>query len=239
MKYERIICKIEGGVAWLIMNRPEVHNAIDYKMRRDLIDAFKKLNDDSNVRVLVVAGNGDKAFSVGADKKEFGTAIMHKGWDEWNLVGSSPKPVISAIHGYCLGAALQMALRSDIRIAANDALIGLPEIKLGVMTSDGGSQRLARFVGVAKTMEMMLSGEYIDAKEAYDFNMINRIVNKEELTHVVEKLAHIIASSEPSLIKKIKMMVYQGIEMPLDAALQIEKELASSVITQRQMKNGG
>ena len=226
MTYEAILLEKSANIGYVTLNRPQVLNAINFQMRQELAEAFAQLEIDPEVRVVVLSGAGKRAFSVGADIKEFDRPQAELGWEKWSSIGISDKPIIAAIQGYCLGAGFQMVLRCDLRIATQNAQFGLPEITLGIMTSDGGSQRLPRLVGITKALEMTLTGEMITAQEAYDFKLVNKVVPNEELLPVTKKLAEVIASKDPDLVKIYKKAIYRGSDLPLNSALELEQHLA-------------
>lgn len=227
---ETVIYEEENGVGYIRLNRPQAMNAVNFKMRNELAEIFSRVSNDPVVKVIVLMGAGEKAFSVGADIKEFSTPQAVLGWDRWSTVGISEKPVIASIHGHCLGAAFQLILRCDIRVASRDAQFGLPEINFGVMVSDGGSQRLPRLIGLPKALEIIWTGNSISAQEAYDFGLVNRIAdNHEELLTITKKIAESIATKNTKLTRIYKNIVHQGMSMPLEEALQLEHKYACMV----------
>ena len=226
MDYHYILYNKRDNAGYVELNRPEKLNAINAQMRKELIEVFSIMESDPEIKVGVISGVGEQAFSVGADIKEFNTPAMEENWEGWEKVGTLSKPVIAAIHGYCLGGALQMVLRCDLRIASGDAELGLPEVKMGVMVHDGGTQRLSRLVGLTKALEIILTGERISGQDAYNSGLVNKVVPREELIPAVEKMAKSLTQKDPDLLRLCKEAVYKGYNLPIETALKMEKEIA-------------
>ena len=233
MNYQAINYEKKDFIGHVVLNRPQVLNAINAQMRKELVEVFSVMEGDPEVRAVIMSGAGERAFSGGADIKEFGTRPVEEtrtGWDKvGNLFG---KPVIAAVHGFCVGGALQMVLKCDIIIASEDAQFGLPEIDLGIMVSDGGTQRLVRLIGPNKTLEMVLTGGRITAQEAYNFGLINKVVPREELMPLAQKMAKSIANKDSRLVQYYKEAVYRGRDLPLEAGLELERDLAKMAKTE-------
>jgi len=181
------------GLAWLTLNRPRSLNAINMRMRDELWDSALAVRDDPDVRVVIFKGAGERAFSAGADISEFGTAPSYvesrrarRQRDLWGLILSLEIPLIAAIHGYALGAGIELALCCDLRIAAADARLGLPEVGLGYIPSAGGTQTLPRHVPPGVAMQMVLSGDPIDAATALRYGLVQRVVPHERLYEEAE-----------------------------------------------------
>jgi len=224
------------GVARVTLNRPAVLNAINMRMRDALWDVAGAIRDDPDVRVVIFKGAGDRAFSAGADISEFGTAPSYvesrrarRQRDLWGLILSLEVPLIAAIHGYALGAGIELALCCDLRIAAGDARLGLPEVGLGYIPSAGGTQTLPRHVPPGIAMQMVLTGDPIDAPTALRCRLVQRVVPRERLSDEAEALARTLASRGPLALRLAKRALVEGLDLPLAAGLALERRLAQRV----------
>lgn len=221
---------MEGHVATVTLDRPEAMNAVDPESEAELLACWKRIETDSAIRVAVVTGAGDKAFSTGADLKKTmppaeSYAAKAFGAGDESFVSHMPKekPVICAINGYALGGGLELALACDIRIAVPRARFGLPEVKVGTIPGAGGTQRLPRMMGASDAMLMLLTGDMIDAAEALRLGLISRIVPSENLVAEAQGLARKIAANAPLSVRAIKRLVADGRALPLDQALRLER----------------
>lgn len=226
----------DDGVAWITLNRPHVLNAANMAMRDELWSALQAVRDDPGVRVVVLKGAGDRAFSAGADISEFGTAPSYvearrarHDRDVWGLMLSITKPFVAAIHGYAYGAGCEMALCCDIRIASEDARFALPEVTLGYIPSAGGTQTLPRNVRPGIAREMVLGGEPIDARRALEIGLVNRVVPRERLLGEAGEVARKLATQPEAALRAAKEAMRRGAGMPLDAALAVEAAIAERV----------
>jgi len=234
--YEAIIVRVEDQVATLTFNRPDAMNAFNQQMTQEFIAACAALNDNPDVRVVVVTGAGERAFSAGLDLKERaaevvsfvekrasrvrpGIATMHK------ALAAVDRPTIAAIRGYALGGGLEIALACDLRIAASDAKIGLTEARRGIMPGAGGTQRLARLVGPGHALKIALTGEPIDAAEAFRIGLVNEVVEPEDLLAAAGRLAGLIKKGAPISTRYIKEAVNTGLDLSLDEGLRLEADL--------------
>jgi len=221
----------DGGIAKLTLNRPDVLNAVNLRMRDELWDAFRAFRDDPDARVLVLRGEGS-AFSAGADISDFGTApsliearrARHER-DLWDLLLHLPKPTIAAVHGYSLGAGCEMALLCDLRVAAEDARLGLPEVGLGYIPSAGGTQTLPRTIPPGVAMHMIQSGEPVDAREAYRLKLVHRVVARDTLEDAAMSWARLLVGSNPRALAFAKGAVVRGLDLPLAEGLALEERL--------------
>jgi len=233
---ETIIYEKTDAIARITLNRPKFLNAYNIRMRDELYLVLDAIKDDSEVRVVVLKGAGEKAFCAGADLTEFLTApspiIARKvRWerDIWGLFLSLPQPVIAALHGYVLGSGIEIALCCDLRIASEDAQFGLPEVRLGIIPAAGATQTLPRTIGRAKALEMLLNGRWISADEALEARLINRVVSRDKLLPIVDSIATQIASYNQRAIRSAKQALVRGRDLPLAEGLALEKRLAISV----------
>mgnify|MGYP001563872080 FL=1 len=224
---EHIKLEKKKGIGIIMLNRPEVRNALNRKMLHELGDALTELENDPQIRVIIIAGNKD--FCAGADIKEM-HAIKpveieafcrwgHKVFDQLEGMG---KPVIAAITGFALGGGCELALACDIRIAGEGAKFGQPEVNLGLIPGFGGTQRLSRLIGVAKAKEMILTGKIIDAKEAESIGLVNRVVKDEELMIAAEEMAQVIAQKAPIAVKMAKTLINENQEITKGLEKEIE-----------------
>jgi enoyl-CoA hydratase len=235
--FETLVYDKNDGIASVTLNRPQALNAYNIQMRDDLYQILSAIKDDDEVRVAVFKGAGEKAFCAGADLSEFLTAPspvtarrVRFERDVWRLFLNVPQPLIAALHGYVLGSGIEIALCCDIRIAATDARFGLPEVGLGIIPAAGGTQTLPRTVGSAKALELLLTDEWIDGQEAFRIGLVNRVVSREEVFEVAEKIAKKIASHDPAAVRSAKQAVVKGSDMRLADGLDLEKRLASSLM---------
>ncbi|HIE17233.1 MAG TPA: enoyl-CoA hydratase/isomerase family protein [Dehalococcoidia bacterium] len=234
--FETLIYEKEDNVAYVTLNRPQVLNAYNIRMRDELYQILGAIKDDPEIKVAIFKGAGDRAFCAGADLSEFLTApsptvAREVRWqrDVWGLFLSIPQPLIAALHGYVLGSGIEMALCCDIRIASEDAQFGLPEIGLGIIPAAGATQTLPRVIGQAKALEMMFLGHRVNADEALAMALVNRVVPKADLLPVVDELARQIASLDIVVVRCIKQAVTRGLSLRLHEGLELERRLASLV----------
>jgi enoyl-CoA hydratase len=234
--FEVILYDKVDGVAYITLNRPKALNAYSIKMRDELYEVLGAVKDDSDVDVVILKAAGEKAFCAGADLTEFLSAPppvfarqARFERDVWGRFLSVKQPIIVAMHGYVLGSGIEMSLCCDIRLAADDAKFGLPEPGLGIIPAAGGSQTLPRTIGQAAALEILLSGRWIDAKEALKLKLVNRLVPRAGLYPEAEKLARKIQSFDQKTIRAIKQSVWRGMDMPLSAGLALESRLAKQL----------
>ena len=240
MSFQTIIYEKTGNIAWVTLNRPERRNAYSVQMRDDMYDVMSAIRDDSEVLVAVLKGAGDRAFCAGADLTEFGSApspviARQVRWerDVWGLMLSLPQPLIAAIHGFCLGSGLEMSLCCDLRVAADDAQFGLPEVGLGIIPAAGGSQTLPRVVGRAHALAMTLTGDFIDAAEAYRIGLVHRVVPRDRLYETAQALADRLLQQDPVIVQAAKRAVTRGLDLPLAEGLALEAQYVGLTLSRR------
>jgi enoyl-CoA hydratase/carnithine racemase len=236
--YETIIYQAADGVATITLNRPDVHNAMNEALRRDMLRCFEGLATDETVRVIVVTGAGSKAFSAGADIREFTApqvpTLFREHRRRLDFRGAMERcwqPIIAAIGGYCFGGGLELALACDIRIASADSRLGLTEVDLAIIPGGGGTQRLPRVVGRGKALEMILTGARIDAAEALRIGLIERVVPAGESLKAAQELAATLAAKAPVALRYAKEAVTKGLELPLTDRVRLENDLATLLRT--------
>jgi enoyl-CoA hydratase/carnithine racemase len=225
--------KRDGGLAWVTLNRPETLNAINMRMRDDLWEIMHAVRDDPDVRAVVFRGAGEKAFSAGADITEFGTAPSlaearraRRERDLWGFMLRLEKPMIAAIHGFALGAGIELPMCCDVRIASEDARIGLPEVSLGYIPSAGGTQTLPRLVPPGVAMQMILTGDPIDAPTALGYGLVQAVVPRDRLYLEAEAMALRMAAVPEGTMRLAKRALAAARELPLAAAVRVESKLA-------------
>ena len=234
MGWEKIIFKKENQIGLLTLNRPEVYNALNSALLRELGEIIEEIRRDSEVGVLILTGAGEKAFVSGADIGEIPVSNATLAWETsrdhqsiLNRVERLGKPTIAAINGYCLGGGLELAMACTIRIASENAKLGLPELGLGLVPGYGGTQRLARLVGRGKANEMILTAKPIDAREAFRVGLVNQVVQFSELIPKAQEMAESILKNGQTAIRLAMDLVLRGMDMPLDHAMAFESAMTS------------
>lgn len=229
--YETLLLERRGRVAIITINRPEKRNALNIQTREEGAALLEQLRSDDSVGVVVFTGAGDKAFIAGADIAEFAgrTANMQRevmlGRSLFTAIDTFPKPIIAMINGYCLGGGCELALACDLRIASETASFGQPEINLGIIPGGGGTQRLTRLVGEGKAMELILTGEIIDAKTAFAIGLVNQVVPSDQLQPKTMEVANRIAEKGPIALRLAKEAVKLASRSNLDEGLKREVDL--------------
>ena len=238
MTYEAIQYAVDDRVATVTLNRPQVRNAQNDAMRRELADCFTGIAVNDEVSVVVVTGAGDQAFSAGADIKEFVEPLVpvrfrehRRRIDFRGVMDRCPQPIIAAIRGVALGGGLELALACDIRIAAEDALLGLTEVNLAIIPGGGGTQRLPRLVGRGKALEMILTGMRISGTEAHRIGLVERVAPAADVLKAAQDLARELAGRAPVALRYAKEAVVKGLEMTLADGLRLEGDLSTLLRT--------
>ncbi len=215
----------ETGIAWIVIERAEKLNVVLLGMRKRFADLFRELEGDTSVRVVVVRGAGERAFSAGGDVGEFLRASV----DELSYLHEDvaaperfPGPVVAAIDGYCFGVGLEIALACDLRVASRRAVFALPEVRLGMIPGSGGTQRLARFVGLGRAKEMVLRGRWVSAEEAVAWGLVGEVVEPEELDAAAERIAGELARLPRLALSVAKRVLNASQDAPLTVGLSLE-----------------
>jgi len=247
MEFKNTLYEKGEGIATITINRPEVHNALNEETINEILARLEDAKNDENIRVIVITGAGDRAFSSGADLKMMkdasansvrGTELSKIGQHLCDYIEALGKPVIAAINGYALGGGNELAMACDIRIASENAQIGHSEINVGLIPGWGGTQRLPRFVGKGIAKEMIFTGKRIDAKTAERLGLVNAVVPADQLKAKVKELALELASKPPIAIKLSKALINNSTETHLDVGLLQEAEAFGLVASTEDFNEG-
>lgn len=244
MSYETLRVDREDAVGIVTIDRPEKRNALNAAVRRELVEAVRELSADDSVRVVVLTGAGEKAFVAGADIGEFAERTPLEQREAmtatrvFEAVADCPKPTIAMINGFALGGGCELAMACDMRIAADTARLGQPEVNLGIIPGGGGTQRLPRLVGTGQALRLILSGDLVDAAEALRIGLVDQVHPAAELRARVLELAGRIASKSPVALRMAKAAVRAATETPLAAGLAYETELFVTCFASEDKREG-
>jgi enoyl-CoA hydratase len=230
--FENVLYEKKDAIAFVTVNRPTVRNALNAQTMRELKSAFERAKNDEEVRVVILTGAGDKAFVAGADINEIATQTPVSG-KEYSLAGEVVfdyieqlgKPVIAAVNGYALGGGCELAMACSFRIASENAQLGQPEVKLGIIPGYGGTQRLPRLVGKGRAMQILLTGDMVPAAEAFRIGLVNQVVPQGELIATAEAIARKIMANAPVAVKLCIEAVNRGMSMTQDEGQFLEATL--------------
>jgi enoyl-CoA hydratase/carnithine racemase len=220
----------DGHVATVLLNRPEALNAISGGVADEMGGAFLQAAADPETWVIVLAAAGEKAFCVGADLKER-NRLDDRGWHRnrafmkgmFEAIRSVPQPTVASVFGYALGGGFELALACDLVVAADDAVFGLPETRVGIVPGGGGTQALARRVGLARAKELVLTGRRISAELAFEWGLVARVVERAALARATRELADELCASSPVAVREAKFAIDRGVEVPLQQGLELEE----------------
>ena len=231
-----IIFEKEGSVAHVALNRPDRLNAYSVAMRDDFAEVLEAVGQDDEIGALLITGKG-RAFCAGADLSEFGTApsqvlARNARWqrDVWGQLIGLNKPIVVAVHGYCIGSGVEILLLGDLRIAASDTIFAMPEVQLGMIPAAGGSQTLPANVGSAIALDLLYTGRRFGAAEALGYGMVSRVVEPESLESTAWEIAGQLSELPGRFTSGLKRAWSEGIEMPLDTGLALETRIAAGAI---------
>lgn len=241
----RVLYEVKDRIARLTIHRPERLNALDRATVREIDRAVQAADADPAVGALILTGTGEKAFVAGADIHELasqtpieGEAFARAGQSVLSRLEAMGKPSIAAVNGYALGGGLELALACTLRVASESARLGLPEVSLGIIPGYGGTQRLARLVGRGRALEMILTGEPIEAREAHRIGLVNRVVPAAELLEAAEALACTLLSRGPMALRYALQAVREGLEMTQAEGLGLEAALFGLTCATDDMREG-
>ena len=245
MPYKNLLYDVADRIAVVTVNRPEVMNALNRETVAELKSAALSVRDDDGIGGMIITGMGDKAFIAGADINELAKENVLSGRDT-SIRGQSTlqtfelmgKPIIAAINGYALGGGFELTLGCHIRIAAENAMMGLPEVGLGIMPGFGGTQRLPRLIGTSKALEMILTGKTISAEEALGYGLLSKVVPEGKSLEAAKEMMKVILSKAPVSIKMCIEAVNRGMNMTLDEGLAIESDRFGILCGTEDMKEG-
>jgi E-phenylitaconyl-CoA hydratase len=226
-----LLFDVRDHIATITLNRPEAMNSIDPQTRSELHEAWQRVKHDDDIRVAILTGAGQKAFCTGSDlkktmppKETFAELTFGRSQSDHLLAGlDTDKPLICAVNGYAMGGGLELALACDVRIASDNAVFALSEVKIGSIPGAGGTQRLPRAIGISNAMLMLLTGDRVDAAEALRTGLVSRVVSHNELLLAATEIAGRIARNAPLSVRAIKRLVYSGMDMPLPAGIDAER----------------
>jgi len=243
--YRNLQIERTGAVTILRVNRPDVLNALNRETLSEIEDAGRAFVADPEQGALIVTGAGEKSFISGADINELAVLgpaaaeqISRFGQRVLDVLENAPKPVIAAVNGYAFGGGCELALACHMRLASENAVLGLPEVSLGIIPGYGGTQRLARLVGQGRALELMLSAGRVKADEAFRLGLVNRVVPREQLLDEAMKLAQAILKNGPLAVAAVIEAVQRGLQMPLEAGLRLESSLFGILAASEDMHEG-
>lgn len=246
MKSAAVLVSKQGNVGIMTFNRPELLHCLDVPMMLAMEEALTELEADGDVRAIVITGSGDRAFCAGGDIDDLKSRAGLAHYNEFAEIvqrlfirfENCDKPTIAAVNGWALGGGTEMLLSIDIRILAEEAKLGLPEINLGLFPGAGGSQRLMRQIPLCRAKELMFTGNQISAAEAFELGLCNRVVPRAQVLETALAMAQQIAAKSPLVLKLLKRSMREGAEMPLGAALAYEQAMISLVFDTQDSKEG-
>jgi len=245
MEYKNLLFEIEEGIATITFNRPKAMNAMNSETMGELLHAVTNCKNDDGVKGIILTGAGEKAFVAGADIAEMqnlrpkeALAFMELGHETLRLLETLPKPSIAAVNGFALGGGTEITMACDIRFASETARFGQPEILIGLIPGWGGTQRLPRLIGMGRAKELVMSGELIDAKRAYEIGLVNRIFPPDQLLTEAKKFARKLAGMPGFAVKMAKHAINFGYDLAIDNAIRIEVECCAQCFSTDDQKEG-
>ena len=226
-----VLLEVKDGIGYITINRPAALNALSSEVLTDLNLVLDEVEKHEDIRVVIVSGQGDKAFVAGADIKEMDQMspiqafeYMTYANDPFTRLSDLTQPTIAVLNGYALGGGLELALSTDIRIGFEKTMVGFPEVGLGIIPGFAGTQRMSRLIGTSKTKELIYTARIVKGNEAYDLGILNKLVPAEELLSSAEELAKSIMKNAPLAVEKAKHVIQVGSELPLKNAIRLETE---------------
>ena len=235
--FETLLFEKRDAVAHVSLNRPQVVNAYNIQMRDDFSEALSAVEQDSDIRALLITGEGP-GFCAGADLTEFGSApsqviARQVRWerDVWGQLVNLGKPAVAAVHGFCIGSGLEIAILCDLRISATGAIFALPEVQLGMIPAAGGTQTLPRAAGLSRALDLLLTGRRIEAEEALSMKLVTRLTLPESLREEAWRLAESLAELPPEAMAALKRLLRQGMDLDLPGALELEGRVTARLVS--------
>ena len=245
MSFDNIILETQNNIATIFFNRPKALNALNNALFDELDAALDQVNANKDIKVLILTGKGEKAFVAGADIAELvkmnplqGKYFSRKGQKVFSKLEELPIPTIAAVNGFALGGGLEAAMGCDFIYASNRALFGLPEINLGLIPGFGGTQRLARRIGITLAKELVFTGKNINAQQAFDYGIVNQICDHEKLMENVLKTANLIASKGRVALRSAKEVIQNGLNTDIETGCKIENEVFGLTMVSEDAKEG-
>jgi enoyl-CoA hydratase len=245
MAYENILFEVQDGVGVLTFNRPKALNALNPKTLEEVLDVVGRVQQEDSIRVLVLTGAGEKAFVAGADITEFpkmnplqARQFAEVGQNIFFQLEQLPKPVIACVNGFALGGGCEIAMSCDFIYASDKARFGQPEINLGLIPGFGGTQRLARKVGGPKAKELCMTGEMLDAQQARELGLVAKVFPAEQLIEETLKVAKLLASRSPGVLRSIKQVINRGLDVDLKSGCALEVEAFGLCFASEDAKEG-
>jgi len=245
MSHQFVLLERKGKTAYVTINRPQALNALNWQTMQELREVFAAIKEDPEVAGVILTGAGEKSFVAGADIKELASkeAVGAKEFalasqEILGAIESLPKPVIAAVNGFCLGGGCELAMACHIRVAAENAKFGQPEVNLGIMPGNGGTQRLPRLIGKGRALELVLTGSMIDAQEAYRIGLVNRVAAPEQLLATAEEILAAIYTKGPIAVKLCLEAVSHGLNLTLEEGVRLEANLFGLCFSTEDMQEG-
>ncbi|MCX7816674.1 MAG: enoyl-CoA hydratase-related protein [Syntrophales bacterium] len=245
MEFKNLLFEVEEGVATITINRPKALNALNSEVMGELNTAITNCIKDDAIKVVIITGAGEKSFVAGADiaqmvdmKPQEAMKFMEFGIETFRLIETMPKPVIAAVNGFALGGGTELAMACDIRFASENARFGQPEILIGLIPGWGGTQRLARLVGMGRAKELIMGGEQITAQRAYEIGLVNRVFPLEQLMPETKKYAARLATLPGFALKMAKHAINFGYDLALDNAMRLETQCCAQCFSTEDQKEG-
>lgn len=245
MEFHNILLEVKEGIATVTVNRPKVLNALNDQTMEELRQAFLEIRRREDVQGVIFTGAGEKAFIAGADINELATQTPLEGKDRsrrghhiLEIIENLGKPVVAAVNGYALGGGCEIAMACHVRLASENAKLGQPEVKLGIVAGYGGTQRLTRLVGLGRALELLLTGEQISAQRAYEIGLVNGVYPQGELLEQAEKLLRKMTANGPVAVKLTMEAAIHGSQLTLAEGLNLEANLFALSCTTEDMKEG-
>ena len=245
MEFADLLFQVEDGVATITINRPKALNALNSAVMGEINAAITQCRKDDAVKAVIITGAGEKSFVAGADISQMATlrpqqamAFMEFGIETFRMIETLPKPVIAAVNGFALGGGTELAMSCDFRFASENARFGQPEILIGLIPGWGGTQRLARLIGMGRAKELIMGGDQVNAQRAYEIGLVNKVFPLDQLLPEAKKFAAKLAGLPGFALKMAKDAINFGYDLPLDNAMRLETECCSQCFSTDDQKEG-